>query len=79
MSCGFTDWEDGKAIVELLKLKGKSHLPSSVVHTIECECGETFKFEKVLSNCPSCGMTYAVTPCSSSDINNVKKAGINYA
>lgn len=79
MDCGHGKLEDGKQIVELLKMKGKANFPSSVVHTIECDCGETFKFEKVLMNCPNCGMTYAVTPCSSADMNNIKKAGYNYA
>jgi hypothetical protein len=76
-SCGVL--EDGKAVVDHIKSKQKENFEPNVVHEIDCECGETFLFKKVISNCPKCGMTYAVTPCSSSDKNNIKQAGIRYA
>lgn len=80
MSCGFSNAkEDGMTIVDFVKSKKKDHLPPSVIHEINCECGETFSFTKVIMNCPKCEMTYAVTPCSSGDINNIKRAGIKYA
>lgn len=81
MSCGCAGsrLEDGKAIVDLVKSKGKDHLPSATAHEITCECGETFTFTKVVMNCPHCGMTYGVTPCSSHDITKIKPAGIRYA
>lgn len=78
MSCDY-DHNDGKAIVDFVKSKGKDHIPSAVVHEIHCECGETFLFTKVVMNCPACERTYAVTPCSSADIENIKCAGIKYA
>ncbi|GIN64398.1 hypothetical protein J27TS8_43910 [Robertmurraya siralis] len=79
MSCGCSSLKDGKAVVDHVKSKGKAQEATKIVHEINCECGETFIFNKVIMNCPKCGMTYAVTPCSSGDINNIKKAGIKYA
>ena len=80
MSCGCnTNTKDGKAIVDHVKSKGKENFAPNIAHEITCECGETFNLEKVIMNCPNCEMTYAVTPCSSSDKNNVKPAGIKYA
>lgn len=77
--CAGSRLEDGKAIVDLVKSKGKDNLPPAIAHQINCECGKEFTFTKVVMNCPHCGMTYGVTPCSSSDINNIKPAGIHYA
>jgi hypothetical protein len=79
MSCGCSRLEDGKAIVDHVKSKGKESIKPRVAHQIACECGEMFTMETVITNCPSCGMTYGVTPCSSGDINKVKAAGIQYA
>lgn len=79
MSCGCSLLEDGKAIVDHVKSKGKEHLVPLVEHEIICECGESFLLKKVIMNCPKCEMTYGVQPCSSMDINNVKPAGIRYA
>jgi Zn finger protein HypA/HybF involved in hydrogenase expression len=80
MSCGCTtSLFDGKAIVDHVKSKGKENFAPLVPHEIHCECGETFTLETVIMNCPKCEMTYAVTPCGSDDINNIKRAGIQYA
>jgi hypothetical protein len=80
MSCGCTtNLHDGKAIVDHVKSKGKDQLAPLIAHDIQCECGETFTLETVIMNCPNCEMTYAVTPCGSDDINNIKPAGIKYA
>ncbi len=79
MSCGCSSLKDGKAIVDHVKSKGKENQPPRVQHEIICECGELFTLEKVIMNCPGCGMTYGVTPCSSADKHNVKPAGIKYA
>lgn len=77
--CGCSSLEDGKAIVDHVKRKGKQNVKPNAAHKINCECGETFVLETVVMNCPKCGMTYGVTPCSSDDINNVLPAGIKYA
>ncbi|WP_251552824.1 hypothetical protein [Neobacillus muris] len=80
MSCGCSSrLKDGKAVVDHVKSKGKDSQAPLVAHEIHCDCGETFTLETVIMNCPSCGMTYAVTPCGSDDINNIKQAGIQYA
>jgi Zn finger protein HypA/HybF involved in hydrogenase expression len=80
LSCGCTtSLMDGQAIVDHVKSKGKDHFAPTVPHEINCECGQTFILETVIMNCPKCEMTYAVTPCGSDDINNIKLAGIKYA
>lgn len=79
MSCGCSKLEDGKVIVDHVKSKGKHNQIPKAPLQIPCECGEVFTLEKVIMNCPHCGMTYGVTPCSSDDINKVKPAGIRYA
>jgi hypothetical protein len=80
MSCGcITNLDDGKAIVDHVKSKGKENFAPTIAHEIRCVCGETFSLETVIMNCPNCEMTYAVTPCGSEDINNIKLAGIKYA
>lgn len=78
MSCGCSDLKDGKAIADHVRSKGKENLSPLVEHVIACECGESFTLETVIMNCPKCEMTYAVTPCSSDEIGNIKPAGINY-
>ena len=79
MSCGCSTLKDGKAVVDHVKSKGKQNHPPKVAHTINCECGESFVLKTVIMNCPKCAMTYAVTPCSSDKIENIKPAGIRYA
>ncbi|WP_040203503.1 hypothetical protein [Neobacillus jeddahensis] len=80
MSCGCTErLQDGKDVVDHVKSKGKADFAPAVAHEIHCECGTTFILETIIMNCPHCEMTYAVTPCGSDDVNNVKAAGIKYA
>ena len=77
--CGCSNLEDGQRVVDHVKSKGKADFSPAVAHKIKCDCGEIFTLETVIMNCPKCEMTYAVTPCSSGDINNIKQAGIKYA
>lgn len=80
MDCGCTpNLNDGKAVVDHVKSKGKGYYEPLVAHEIHCECGEIFILKTVIMNCPKCEMTYAVTPCGSDDINNIKRAGKKYA
>ncbi|MEQ6378527.1 hypothetical protein RZN22_17995 [Bacillaceae bacterium S4-13-58] len=80
MSCTCTnDLTEGVQVVDHVKSKGKDKLRPRVMHEIQCDCGETFHLQTVIMNCPKCEMTYAVTPCGSADIENVKQAGIKYA
>jgi hypothetical protein len=79
MSCGCSNLgDDGKGTVDLVRSKGKADLPLREPHNIDCSCGQTFTMEKLVDNCPHCNMTYGVTPCSQSDKNNIKAAGIGY-
>lgn len=79
MSCGCSSLKDGKAIVDHVINKGKGNQVPKIALQIPCQCGEVFTLEKVVMNCPKCGMTYGVTPCSSDDVKNVLAAGIKYA
>ena len=79
MSCGCSTLSNnGKAIVDLVRSKGKADMPLRSAYDIECSCGKTFTMEKLVDKCPHCSMTYGVTPCSQGDKNNIKAAGINY-
>ena len=79
MSCGCSNLgNDGKAVVDLVRSKGKADLNLRTPYEIECSCGKPFTMVKLVDNCPHCGMTYGVTPCSQADKNNIKPAGINY-
>ena len=79
MSCGCgTNTKDGKAIVDRLREKGKANLKLTTPYPIKCSCGEECVLETFVTVCPNCKMTYGITPCSQSDINNIKLAGINY-
>ncbi|GAB6169850.1 hypothetical protein JCM1393_23100 [Clostridium carnis] len=79
MSCGCSTLGNaGKSIVDLVRSKGKADLPLKNEYKINCSCGDFFTMKTLVDKCPNCKMTYGVTPCSQSDINNIKAAGINY-
>ena len=72
------DLNNGKAIVDKVRQVAVGAGLLETPHTVECECGSSFKMIHYEEKCPSCGMVYGVTPCSSHDMNNIKPAGINY-
>lgn len=81
MSCGCsnTNKNDGKQVVDLVRSKGKDKLPLRISHEILCvNCNKSFTMTTHVDNCPHCSMTYGVTPCSSSNKDNIKAADINY-
>lgn len=79
MSCGCSSLgNDGKAVADLVRGKGFENMPTKVIHTIVCSCGDTFVMDKLVCKCPKCNMTYAVTPCSSDNKENIKACGIDY-
>lgn len=79
MSCGCGSLDgNGKAIVDLVRSKGKDNFELKFEHIIDCSCGNSFKMKTLVDKCPNCNMTYGVTPCSSKDKENIKPAGINY-
>ena len=81
MSCGCanTNKDDGKQVVDLVRIKGKADFPLRIPHEIFCSnCENTFVMNTHVDKCPHCNMTYGVTPCSSMNKENIKVAGINY-
>ena len=72
------DLNNGKAIVNKVRQVGVGEGLLEVAHEVLCTCGTTFHMVHYEEHCPSCNMTYGVTPCSSHDSNNIKAAGIGY-
>ena len=72
------DLNNGKAIVNKVRQVGVGPGLLETPHFVECECGETFPMTHFEESCPSCNMTYGVTPCSAHDKNNIRPAGIGY-
>ena len=71
-------FQDGKQVVDKIRLMGCSEQYMPVPLPIECECGESFDMEKFEDRCPVCGMVFGVTPCHAFDPANVMAAGIGY-
>lgn len=78
MSCGCSSINSGKQIADLVRSKGFENMQTKKIHAITCSCGNTFSMDRLIYKCEKCNITYAVTPCSSDDINNIKECGINY-
>ncbi len=72
-------FENGKEIVDKVRMMGFSNLPTSVPLEITCaNCEAGFLMMTMESVCPECNMVFAVTPCHSSSAENVMPAGIGY-
>lgn len=71
-------FENGKQVVDKLRMMGFSDQYMPIPFEIECECGETFLMETFESKCPKCSMVYGVTPCHAFDVKNVMAAGKDY-
>lgn len=78
MSCNCSNTQDGKAVIDLVRSKGKADMPLRTPYEINCSCGKTFTMKTLVDKCEHCGMTYGVTPCSQGDINNIKSSEIDY-
>lgn len=66
---------DGMAILNKIRMMGFNKNQTPVVHKFECEdCGETVEMTTLEFAC-TCGMVYAVTPCSANNIERIKAAG----
>jgi hypothetical protein len=72
------DLNNGKAIVDKVRLVQVSNGVMEQPFVIECECGQPFTMRTFESRCPNCDMVYGVTPCSSHTKENIKPAGIDY-
>jgi len=70
--------EDGRAMVDKLRMMGFRDMPLPVQAHVDCECGETFAMLKFEDRCPGCGMVYGVTPCHAGDPTAIRPAGVDY-
>lgn len=77
MKCG-CEFENGQAVADKVRSKGKADMPMPIETIIECSCGQAYQKKTLVDQCPSCGMTYAVTPCSATEPEFIVPAGINY-
>lgn len=71
-------FENGKQVVDKVRMMGFNMQPMPLALDIDCECGTTFSMTMHEDKCPNCGMVYGVTPCHSFDVSNIQAAGINY-
>lgn len=72
-------FENGKQVVDKIRMMGFAKQPMMVPLNIKCEeCGEEFLMETYEYKCPKCGMVYGVTPCHAFDPANVMAAGKDY-
>lgn len=71
-------FENGKEVVDKVRMMGFNIQPMAMAIDIDCECGTTFSMVNHEDTCPNCGMVYGVTPCHSFDPDSVKAAGVNY-
>ena len=68
-------FENGQQILQKVRMMGfaMQFLPIPVKK--ECECGESFEMVTFETECPGCGMLYAVTPCHAHDPDSIMPAG----
>ncbi len=66
---------DGLQVLQKIRQMGFNKNSIPTVHRFECsECKETVEMNTLEHAC-SCGMVYAVTPCSAMDPSNIRTAG----
>ncbi len=69
----------GREVVDKIRIMGFNERPMPDGVTINCiECKNDFQMTHLETKCPSCGMVYGVTPCSTAYPERIKAAGINY-
>lgn len=72
-------FENGKQVVDKIRMMGFASQPMPMPLVIECEaCNKTFEMNNFEDKCPNCGMVYGVTPCHAFDSSNVMAAGKDY-
>lgn len=77
MGCGCT-FENGQAVADKVRSKGAADQRMPQETSVECSCGTSYIKERLIDQCPSCKMTYVVTPCSATYPEYIVQAGINY-
>ncbi|MBS9776291.1 MAG: hypothetical protein KGV57_04315 [Fusobacterium sp.] len=69
-------FEDGKQVLNKLKMMGFSDNPMPFPATFNCrECGNEIEMKTFEYECPHCTMVYAVTPCHAFDVESILSAG----
>lgn len=71
-------FENGKQVVNKLRMMGFSDGAMPIPVEFECECGEHIVMDSFEYKCPKCSMVYGVTPCHAFDLNNIMPAGKDY-
>ncbi len=71
-------FENGKQIVNKVRMMGFAEQPIPMPLEVKCECGESFEMTNFEDKCPKCNMVYGVTPCHAFAATNMMPAGINY-
>ena len=70
---------DGKAVVDKIRSMGFNTRPMPMEITIKCiDCKNDFEMTHLETKCPTCGMVYGVTPCSTSKPERIQAAGKDY-
>lgn len=70
---------DGKAVVDKIRSMGFNTRPMPMEITLKCiECKNEFEMTHLETKCPTCGMVYGVTPCSTSKPERIQAAGKDY-
>ncbi|ADU65252.1 hypothetical protein LGV61_02415 [Desulfurispirillum indicum] len=69
----------GAQVVDKLRMMGFNNQFFPIpVHFTCTNCQTEFMMETLESQCPSCHMTYGVTPCHAHDPDSIQAAGIHY-
>jgi len=69
--------QSGMEMLQKIRMMGFNQRPTPVAHKFVCECEAEVEMTTLEYKCESCGMVYAVTPCSAMDITMIKPAGKN--
>lgn len=68
-------FDDGKQVLEKVRMMGFSTGILPVPAQFYCECGDELLMDTFEYKCPNCGMVYAVTPCHAFEVDNIQAAG----
>ena len=71
-------FENGKQVINKLRMMGFSQGAMPIPAEFTCECGENIVMDTFEFKCPECGMVYGVTPCHAFDVENIMPAGKDY-
>lgn len=71
-------FENGKQVVDKIRMMGFDKQFMPMPHQIKCECEKEFEMDKFEGKCPHCGMVFGVTPCHAFDPDNIMPAGKDY-